>query len=217
MKNLDKTVQSDPLKQNLKNNPSPLIVDGPKFDPQDDKLKGFRRLIDKYGSSVVLPIIALLILAGGIYLYANQNGETPVFSPGQSGEQESQPNKIAEQEIEKIISGTTKDTIIREIIPESRKQGTTIIEKAVKGDGVTHLARRALKNYQMDHPQELSNEHKIYIEDFLKNKIGLNQLEVGEEISFSEDLIKQAINASMELNERQLENLEQYSALVVSW
>lgn len=227
MKNRDKSVQSDPLKQNPKNNPSPSTIGGPKFGLEDNESKGFRRLVEKYGSSIILPTIALLILAGGIYLYASQNREASILSLEQgtadiqqtisNGEQASLPSQIAEQEIEKIIGGTTEETAIREIVPESRKQGTTIIEKAIKGDGVTHLARRALKSYQADHPQELTNEHKIYIEDFLKDRIGSNPLEIGEEISFSEDLIKQAINASMELNEQQLENLKQYSALVVSW
>jgi hypothetical protein len=89
-----------------------------------------------------------------------------------------------------------------------------VIETAVKGDGVTHLARRALKSYLNDHPEELTNEHKIYIEDYLKDKTGSRPLEIGEEVTFSEDLIKQAIDASLELTEAQLKNLEQYSALV---
>jgi len=93
----------------------------------------------------------------------------------------------------------------------------TIIEKAVKGDGVTHLARRALKDYLKDNPQELTNEHKIYIEDYLKDEIGSRPLKVDDEIAFSEDLIKEAIDASLQLTPEQLKNLEKYSALVVSW
>ncbi|MBU4030594.1 hypothetical protein KJ756_00265, partial [Patescibacteria group bacterium] len=63
----------------------------------------------------------------------------------------------------------------------------------------------------------LTNEHKIYIEDYLKDQVGSRPLEVGEEITFSEDLIKEAIDASLELSPEQLKNLEKYSALVVSW
>ncbi|MBU2068253.1 hypothetical protein KKE13_01590, partial [Patescibacteria group bacterium] len=85
---------------------------------------------------------------------------------------------------------------------------------AAPGDGVTHLARRALGDYLEDHSQNLTNEHKIYIEDYLKDNIGSKSLEVGEEITFSEDLIKEAIDASLELTPEQLQNLEQYSVLV---
>ena len=239
MKNQDKIVQSDPLKQNLGDNPSPM--GGPQFG-LDNEPKGFRKWIDKYGSSVILPIIALLILAGGIYLYASQKGGEPILSLEEGtadirqevlglaeesdvlGEQS--PTDIVKQEIEEIIGEPIEATVIEpitepitevvieEIIPESISQGGMITEKAAKGDGITHLARRALETYLNDHPQGLTNEQKIYIEDYLKDKIGPRTLEVEEEITFSEDLIKEAINASLELTEAQLKNLEQYSALV---
>ena len=81
---------------------------------------------------------------------------------------------------------------------------------------MTHLARRALKDYLKDHSQELTNEHKIYIEDYLKDRIGSQPLEIDEEITFSEDLIKEAIDASSQLTPEQLKVIEQFSALVVS-
>ena len=98
--------------------------------------------------------------------------------------------------------------------PRGRPGGTPATRKAAVGDGVTHLARRALKSYLEDHSQDLTNEHKIYIEDYLKDNIGSKSLEVGEEITFSEDLIKEAIDASLKLTPEQLQNLEQYSVLV---
>ncbi|MAF20414.1 MAG: hypothetical protein CMI55_01905 [Parcubacteria group bacterium] len=216
MENQDKIVQSDPLKQNLGDNPSPM--GGPQFG-LDNKPKGFRKWIDKYGSSVILPIITLLILAGGIYLYASQKGNEPILSLKEGAADIRQEASNLTEEIfgeptEETTIESDTETAIKKIIPASISQGGMVIETAVKGDGVTHLARRALKSYLNDHPEELTNEHKIYIEDYLKDKTGSRPLEIGEEVTFSEDLIKQAIDASLELTEAQLKNLEQYSALV---
>ncbi len=212
MENRDKTVQSDLLKQNSEN----LPTGGPRFGLEDKggwgkKIRGW---INKYGSSVILPIIALLILAGGIYLYTSQKNQPESILPTEEEMTAGLEGKITGQE--KIIS-QAEEEVIEEIIPEGRKQEGTIIEKAVKGDGVTHLARRALKDYLKDNPQELTNEHKIYIEDYLKDEVGSRTLTVDQEIAFSEDLIKEAIDASLQLTPEQLKNLEKYSALVVSW
>ena len=84
------------------------------------------------------------------------------------------------------------------------------------GQGTTHLARKVLKDYleEKEDDLNLSSEHKIYVEDYLKNSTEEEWLEIGQEISFSESLISEAINKSLELNENQLENLKQYSVLV---
>ncbi|MBL7155294.1 MAG: hypothetical protein ISS88_02195 [Candidatus Portnoybacteria bacterium] len=216
MKNQDKTAQSDLLKQN----PAPLTggpaspTGGPQFGfaKKDGSGKRTRGWFNKYGSSVILPIIALLILAGGIYLYASQKSQEETILPFEEEMAASLEEGIAD--LTEELTGQEEE-IIEEIIPEGRKEAGTIIEKAVKGDGVTHLARRALKDYLNDNPQELTNEHKVYIEDYLKDNIGSRPLEINEEIAFSEDLIKEAIDASLQLTPEQLKVIEKYSALVV--
>jgi hypothetical protein len=92
-------------------------------------------------------------------------------------------------------------------------------QTAQKGDGMTHLARRALKDYisRTGVGQDLTPEHKIYIEDYLVKKTGARNLLVGEKVSFSSELIQEAIQKAKELNSNQLENLKQYSALVSAW
>ena len=228
-------------------NPSPTSTGGPQFNlpGKGGWGKESRQWINRYSSSVTLPIIALLILAGGIYLYTSQKEEVNLPSEGISFISEKLPDlneetltgDMPEEEItigdmptaeeiaalsQREIAETepaqpAEETTFEEIIPEGRKENNNIIEKAVKGEGVTHLARRALKDYLEDNSRQLTNEHKIYIEDYLKDQIGSRPLEIDEEITFSQDSIKEAINASLELNQDQLNNLEEYSALVVSW
>lgn len=201
-------------------------MSGPKFDSlgKDGWGRKFKQWFNKYGSSIILPIIAILILTGGIYLYATRSNE-------KTGNSEKTSDiKITDEEltlsetkeemtsaIEETTTETEQKTAIEEIIPEPIKKEGVIIEKAIKGDGITHLARRALKDYLTDRPQdkEITKEHKIYIEDYLKDRIGSRPLEVEEEVSFEESLIQEAINASLELAPNQLKALEKYSASVL--
>jgi len=213
MENRDRTEKSDLLKQSLENtgirtDKSSFPTGGPQFGMKKNGKS--KKWISKYGSSVILPIIALLILAGGIYLYANQKGNdiTPLLEKNTANMQSGITGQDA------IVTQEETGNNDEKVIPEAIKENGNIVEKAIRGDSITSLSRRALKDYLKDNPQELTNEHKIYIEDYLKDNIGSRPLEIGEEVSFSEDSIQQAINASLELTPEQLKNLEQYSALV---
>lgn len=219
MKNKNFNPQNDPLKQ--KQDP---ISSGPQFNTEPEQISGWRNWIRKYGSSVVLPIIALLILAGGIYLYSTQKNEQKGIVLDEENNQEETLSEeeildmIEQEEPQEKSEEATEETEItdsdkitekadREIIPENE----VIITKAGTGDGITHLARHGLKEYLKENPQELTNEHKVFIEDYLKDQIGSRSLEVGEEVSFSKKTIQEAINASNQLTESQIENLKQYS------
>ena len=104
-------------------------------------------------------------------------------------------------------------------IPEIKlTEKISYIEVAEWGEGITHLARRALKKYLQENPQdfEVTPEHKIYIEDYLAKEIGGGWLNLGESLEFSEDLIKRAIEKAETLTPEQLANLIQYSQLVPS-
>ena len=90
-------------------------------------------------------------------------------------------------------------------------------ETAQPGEGITHLARKALKRHLEAQEEDfnLTPEHKIYIEDYLQKRTGDRLLEIGEQITFSEELVRGAINEAQQLTPEQLINLQQYSALVV--
>jgi len=104
-----------------------------------------------------------------------------------------------------------------EQVPEET-EAKKYVETAQKGEGLTHLARRVLKAYLAENPQEfkVTPEHKIYIEDYLAKKMGGGWLKLGEKVEFSEELIKEALQKAEKLTPQQLENLTQYSQLVPS-
>lgn len=97
--------------------------------------------------------------------------------------------------------------------PEAQETGDSFIESAQAGDGTTKLARRALAHYLEKNPDSaLTNEHKIYIEDYLRKKVGFQgKVYVGTTVEFSKSLISEAITASKTLNDSQLKNLQKYS------
>ena len=88
-------------------------------------------------------------------------------------------------------------------------------EVAESGEGITHLARKALKEYLKEKGgPNLTPEHKLYIEDYLQKKTGDYWLQVGQKLTFSEELIKEAIEKAQTLTQEQLQNLTQYVKLV---
>lgn len=100
--------------------------------------------------------------------------------------------------------------------PKIEMDNEKAVVKAQTGEGITHLARRALAEYlaKNNKQSELNNEQKIYVEDYLQNKTGTDALQLGESRDFTVALIDEAIQASKQLDEGQLKNLEKYSQVV---
>lgn len=92
--------------------------------------------------------------------------------------------------------------------------GSVIKETAEKSEGVTHLARKAVKEYSQSANETLIPEQKIYAEDYLKRQIGSQPLEIGQTIEFQTDMIKTGIEKAKQLNEKQIENLSKFVPLV---
>jgi hypothetical protein len=125
-------------------------------------------------------------------------------------------------QILKPITGEKITEIVRETpeIPLSSAipltEGEKYLEIAESGEGITHLARRALKEYLQEKPQDfqVTPEHKVYIEDYIAKKLGGGWLKLGEKLEISDNLIKEAIEKAGTLTPIQLENLTRYSQLV---
>ncbi len=98
----------------------------------------------------------------------------------------------------------------------SQETESSFIESASQGDSLTKLARKALAHYLEKNPDStLTPEHKIYIEDYLRKNANFNgRVYVGTSVEFSKSLIKNAIDASKNLNNTQLNNLHKYAVNV---
>lgn len=93
---------------------------------------------------------------------------------------------------------------------ESSGEGYKVV--AEKGEGIAHLARKALEKYLSENSDsEVTALHKIYIEDYLQNRIGSQGIEIGHTENISKASIQDAIAASKKLSQNSLDNLKKYS------
>lgn len=168
---------------------------------------------------IIISIIIVIFIAGGIYSYSKR-GASPIIN-----DEESTQNVATDQD-SATTSGNDKTQATNVTKPKttvspenvSKETESSFVETAVKGDGLTVLARKATANYlEKNSDSTLTKEHKIYIEDYLRKNVGhKGGVRVGSSVEFSKDLIQKAISQSKNLNEKQLKNLQKYSARVPS-
>ena len=175
---------------------------------------------------IIISIVIVVAIAGGIYSYSkrtqapdssNLSMEDQIIEKGGAITDTEENDQVADnQDLDEEEIDSQNETAAPETV--SQETEGSFIEAASRGDGTTHLARRALANYLEKNPDsELTPEHKIYIEDYLRKHIGYKgQVRVGTSVEFSKQLIQDAIDQSKNLNDAQLKNLHKYAVLVPS-
>lgn len=201
---------------------------------QDDNINTAKRWLQD-NLRILISVAIVVVIAGGIYSYSKRSQEPADMAAVQESEMEqlleegpAEIEEVGEEgAIEEEILAADEDKTVEapevkkeEVAPvaESKETGESFIESAQKGEGTTHMARRALANYlEKSADSELTAEHKIYIEDYLRKNVGFSEgVFVGTTVEFSKSLIKEAIAESKNLNDAQLKNLHKYAVLVPS-
>jgi cytoskeletal protein RodZ len=201
-------------------------------EEQEEKYEDVKRWFQD-NLRIIISIIIVILIAGGIYSYSKR-GVSPIVTDNSASVEETTAKdesstdiskndtdkNVSEKSTTEKVAAAEKDTNKTAVSSNATSSETeaSFIETAGKGDGSTVLARRALANYLEKNPDSaLTKEHKIYIEDYLRKNIGQKgRVYVGTSLEFSKDLIQKAIAQSKNLNERQLQNLQKYSARVSS-
>ncbi len=195
---------------------------------------------------IVVSVLVVLLIAGGIYSYSKRSDSIIEVAeePTEESAIESMLDELSEKDnidaeetitAEAVSDETTENETIEDkkaevkVADTETKNEATIststaaqetensfIEKAEAGDGITHLARKALAHHlEKNADSSLTAEHKVYIEDYLQKKVGSqNGLAIGQTVEFSKSLINEAIASAKNLNDSQLQNLQQYSGNV---
>ncbi|TSC53503.1 MAG: Uncharacterized protein LiPW39_223 [Parcubacteria group bacterium LiPW_39] len=202
------------------NNPDSgqLFMPGPQFNQAEPSRSWFGR----HSSHIVIGIIIALLVVGGIYFYRSYQQRKAALKPAL--ENILPGTSIPTATVSPAASPTPPESVKAQpttgVPAEIKKADSQIVAKAAKGHGATHLARSALKEYLKEKPElaaQLKVEHKIYIEDYLQKHTAHSKiLKVGDEISFSNELIKEAIDQAQKLTDSQIKNLSQYVPLVPS-
>lgn len=215
-----------------------LLMPGPQFEPDESKKSWFAR----HSSKIVIAVIVGLLAVGAGYFYKSYQSRqaalkpalenilspsaimSPVPSPtafSPTGKTPSakvvSPGASAAPQLSETIAKIT----VPSTVPTVKKTDNEILVTAAKGNGLTHLARSALKEYLKEKTAvagQLSAEHKIYIEDYLRKHLSHppKVLKIGDQVAFAENSIGIAIQAAQKLNDKQLKNLHQYVLLVPS-
>lgn len=165
---------------------------------------------------IIVSIFIVAAIALGIYSYSQRSEEmlsdTTTLAPSDSD--------LTTEGVDTPLnpSPVTKPTAMKPA-EVSQETATAFIETAVRGDGTTHLARRALMNYLEKNPDSsLTGAHKVYIEDYLRKQLPQKSgVHVGTSVEFSKDMVRQAIEHSKNLTPKQLQNLKKYSDRVAAY
>ncbi len=174
---------------------------------------------------IIVSVFIVAAIALGIYSYS-QRSEIASENEDIAQLLDTKGEKPATDD--QAMTGDTKDTTMtapkaenKVAVPQelSQETETAFVEKAAKGEGSTHLARRALAHYLEKNPDSsISGEHKVYIEDYLrKHATTKGWVNPGQSIEFSKDAIREAIESSKNLNQYQLNHLKQFSHKVSAY
>ena len=141
------------------------------------------------------------------------NAELDIVNDSREVEIENADEEKAENEDNEMESANNESEEETALSSDSDASGRIYTATAKSGDGITHLARRALAKYLEDinNGSELTEEHKIYIEDYIQNKTGNQKLNIGHQETFSENLIQEAVSNANKLSPKSLENLSKYT------
>jgi len=176
--------------------------------------------LKKNSQKVIIGIILLLVAVGAFSFYKSYRERTALLKPTV---EEIRANIKATTPTPSILADNQVKVPIQQerAEPTATKTDKEIIISPAKGNGLTHLARQALKEYLKDKPdlaKELTAEHKIYIEDYLRKKIAdaPEVLQITDAVAFDQYLIQNAINQAKKLTGNQLNNLQKYVPLAPS-
>lgn len=196
----------------------------------DDTEQKSGSFVDRMKESprTVSALIIILIVAAAIYAFSGDNSQQPT-EPTTTPEETTAPaasdaavegttdNKdtTATKTPVETPKAVTKEDLVKtsQELPQATKTNDSYVEVAQKGDGLTHIARRAATRWLSENEAgyTVTNEHRIYIEDYVRKHMEKVPTKVGAEKTISFTLIADAVKAAGELNAKQLNNLSQYT------
>lgn len=190
----------------------------------------------KESPRTVSALIIILIVAAAIYAFSgnknNQGNEQAAVTQESPTPESGEPTPAVTpaetttptgKTVEK--TSTTKPVVaLREVsqddlkmatskLPEGTKTDSAYVEVAQKGNGLTHLARRATTRYLSENNAgyTITNEHRIYIEDYVRKHLPKGHVAQNSSHEISFDLMKTAVEKAGQLNQKQLHNLTKYT------
>lgn len=191
------------------------------YEQQQNQDDNFMNRV-KESPRTVSAIIIVVIVAAAIYAFSGNNQQNNEVALNSSEATPETSATLAPEKKAEVKGATATPTPVdmaalsenAKKLPEARTTDSAYIEVAQRGDGLTDLARRAATRYLADHETgySVTNEHRIYIEDYIRKHMEQGSVTVGAEKTVSFDLVKQAIESAGKLTPKQLKNLTKYTS-----
>lgn len=168
---------------------------------------------------IIVSIFIVAAIALGIYSYSQRSENlsdediASLLETKGGNTEDSATNDTTTEAGETASKGTV-------VTPElSEEKEASFVETAEAGDGMTHLARRALTHaLENNSDWQLSAEQKVYVEDYLQKQAGGNAaVEPGAKVEFSKEMMNQAVTNAKGLNEAQLARIKPFAEKVNSY
>lgn len=165
--------------------------------------------------AIVLAVVALFAAGSYAARFSGPNDRTESSAAvSQQTVQDNDDTNVFDIKLDKtgivILENAGDDSVFLADVSD----GSSITKTAMPGEGITHLARKALADYLAEEGKSLSSEQKIYAEDYVQNMTGDEWLDIGQKLSFSRELLRDAAQAAEGLQDWQIENLKQYTSQV---
>ena len=157
-----------------------------------------------------------------------ESKNTELAKNNDSQKKPKESNKISLSESKDTIGAKTEEPKKEEKKDDSKKseqkkeitgKGPNVVYNddsisvsAMKGDGLTHLARRATAEYlSHNNITDLSDGQKIYIEDYVRRSVAKRRVKPGMTFVFKLSAIKTGIEKAKALTENQKRHLSFYA------
>lgn len=192
------------------------------YETDDANKNWFDRV--KESPRTVSALIIVLIVVAAIYAFSGDQGQRPEQAAAPAGT--SQPAQETASPApaatgEQAATATPSVTAVSQEslqtaaqqLPKAEKTDKGYQEVAERGNGLTHLARRATARYLAENTvnYSITNEHRIYIEDYIKDQMGKKRVAIGQSELITFDVLAQAVESASHLTDSQLRNLTKYT------
>ncbi len=185
-------------------------------EEQNTEEKGF------WTKNIISILLIVFLIVSGVYAFnrdteqKDKSVEEKVEDIKKEEQKAEEENKTEENKDTEVAENKTEETKKEEMSTDIQKTETKITLKAQAGDGVTHLARKAVAEYSKDKNITLSKEQKLYAETVLKDKNYKHHLNLGQEVEFDVNSLSDIIQKAQNLSEKEIKAWSKYTHLVPS-
>ncbi len=179
----------------------------------NEQLEGLKKQITENWRIILVAAIVLVISLNSFQNERNA-GQNNQPTPSTSAQAQQNNTNSPENTANSNTAANAAEATPENTPAAANTDQTGVTQTAQKGDSMTTMARRAVRGYLEKNGKTLSSEQKIYAEDYVRKLTPAQKIRSGQTLSFSEEVIKTAIDKSEKLTEKQIKNLGKFVPLV---